>query len=167
MRTLILVIALISGIGGCATNSKQVVEDDGLSTAINISGSIYVNPVEDQTAGQALDPKIKQEVTETLKQKIIDSGKYQLAQLKNGANYVLNIKVIQFTAGNRAARLWVGFGLGSAKLTFVCELYDSQGNIVDRQKFQRFGAASLRSGDSIIEQMKYLLIEYSSKWINV
>ena len=43
MRTSILVITLIIGIGGCATNSKQVVEDDGISTAVNINGSIYIN----------------------------------------------------------------------------------------------------------------------------
>ena len=62
IRTIILVLTLILSTAGCATNSKQVVEDDGLSTAVNINGSIYINQIKDQTAGQALDPIINQEV---------------------------------------------------------------------------------------------------------
>lgn len=165
MKTLILVTALSICIGGCASSSKQVVEDDGISTAANINGSIFINPVEDKTAGQALNPRIKKEVVETLNKKIIKSGKYQLAQSREDAHYVLNIKVIQFTAGNRATRFGVGFGVGSAKLTFMCGLFDSEGNMVDQRIFRRFGAASLRSGDTIIQQMKDIVIEYTAKWI--
>lgn len=168
MRTFISLIAVIIAMGGCATDSKEhIVQDDGMSSFVNINGSIYINEVIDETVGQALDPQVKQEVVETLNDKIIKSGRYELAQSDRDANYVLTIRVIQFTAGNRAARFWVGFGAGSAKLTFICELYDSEGEMVDQRKFQRFGAASLRSGGTIIQQMKGILIEYSGQWIKV
>jgi hypothetical protein len=91
--------------------------------------------------------------------------RYKIAEDEAGADYVLSVKVVLFTPGNRALRFWVGFGAGAAKLAFTCELYDGQGNLRDRQDFKRYGAASLRSGETIGAGMEQMIVDYTARWL--
>lgn len=165
MRKFYFVIIMFF-LAGCGTSSYNVKKGD-IQTKVDLREAVFfVDNIEDFSEGRYLDTNdISKTIVNGIKNEIKNSSKYKLTEDKSTTDYVLHIKVFQFTPGNRALRFWVGFGAGAAKLTFDCQLFDNAGNLVDTQKFQRFGAASLRSGNSIIEQMKHLIILYSSKWI--
>lgn len=150
----------------CA-GKTPVQKDSFLRIEKAIEGSIFVNPLEDATAGSVVGQVRLQEIYDRIVKKIKDNPKLSCAADKNQAAYVLDIRIYEFTAGNRALRFWVGFGAGSAKLHFVCKLKDAHGVVVDEQAFQRFGAASLRTGQEIEEQMKNLIIDYTCHWLRL
>lgn len=164
MKKLLVVLLLFSMVG-CAGTSQHI-DDSRFVTKVNVEGSIFLNPIEDITAGRSFDKQISQEIHDALKQRI-QKSKYQLAENKTQADYILNIKMTQFTAGNRALRFWISYGAGTAKMSFECELFDSQGNLVDSQIFQRFAPMSLRSGNTLIGRMKDAIIGYTSNWIGI
>lgn len=151
---------------GCGGGSL-VKENSRLVTKVSIDGNLFVNPIEDATPGQAVDKIIIQEIHDAIISRIKGSGRYTLTDDKSKAKYILNIRMVEFNAGNRALRFWVGLGAGSAKLHFICRLIDANGRNLDEQHFQRFGAASLRSGPAIIEQMKSLTINYACGWLKI
>lgn len=164
---LVLLICSMFFLSSCAGAGSQVKKDYPLKTKVTIQGDLLVNPVEDLTAGQVMDKEKTKEIYDAIVSRVKSSGKYSLTEDKNKASYVFNIRMIEFTAGNRALRFWIGYGSGAAKLHFMCQLLDKDGKVVDEQHFQRFGAASLRSGPAIIEQMKNLTIDYACSWLQL
>lgn len=52
----------------------------------------------------------------------------------NGSGYLLIINVDKFNAGNRAARVFVGFGAGASSLDLDYQLLDSQNKVVTQWK---------------------------------
>jgi len=164
MRIISLVfIGTLMFLSGCGGGGSQVKQNYPLKTKIEIKGGVFVNPIEDLAAGQM----ISNEIYDSIISRIKNSGKYSLTEDKNRASYILNIKIMQFTTGNRAARFWVGFGAGAAKFHILCQLIDSNGKIVDEQNFQRFGTESLRSGPALEKQMEDLIIDYTCNWMRL
>lgn len=79
----------------------------------------------------------------------------------------LRIFVDVFTAGNRALRFWVGFGSGKAHMRMTIEWLEGDlSHVKDSELYQRFGAASLRGGQSIEIQMAQLIGQYSVQFIS-
>jgi len=164
-QVLILLIGAMFFLSSCAGAQSQIRKDYFLKTKTTIQGNLFINPVEDATTGQAMGKEIAKEIYDTILNRLKNSGQYSLTGDKNVASYILNIRMLVFSAGNRSLRFWVGFGAGSAKLHFICQLIDATGRVVDERHFQRFGAASLRSGPAIIEQMKNLTADYTYSWL--
>ncbi len=75
----------------------------------------------------------------------------------------LRVNVDVFSAGNRALRFWVGFGSGKAHLRIEVEWLDgSSSTVVDSKVYQRLGAFSLRSGQTIEIMMTDLIGRYTA-----
>ncbi|TLD41716.1 MAG: hypothetical protein JETT_2011 [Candidatus Jettenia ecosi] len=127
----------------------------------------------DRTAGESLS----KEQLLTIRNEIIKqiNDKYPTIKIANAEmgeiGATLRIFVDVFTAGNRALRFWIGFGSGKAHMRMTAEWLEGDLSYVkDSELYQRFGAASLRSGQSIEIQMTQLIGQYSvqflSKYIN-
>ena len=167
MKKCIWLMALVLCLSGCASGGSQVRKENALVIHVPITGTLYVSTIEDRTAGQMVNPQILSEIRNTINERISKNSQLKLASSKESADYILNIKINVFTAGNRAARFWIGCGLGAAHLNFICELLNKEGKVLDSQNFQRFGAFSLRSGPELIQQMQNLIIDYVCAWLKM
>ena len=79
---------------------------------------------------------------------------------------ILRANIEVFTAGNRALRFWVGFGAGKAHLRFTAQWLDSRTQALRAsQEYQRFGAASMKGGGEIEQQMVELVGDYTQEFV--
>lgn len=125
--------------------------------------------VVDRTAGQSMPEErlqnIKNEIIRQVKDKY-PTVKILDAETKQ-SNTVLRVYVDVFTAGNRALRFWIGFGAGKAHMKMTAEWIEgSPPQIKDTKEYQRFGAASLRSGQTIELQMAELIGQYAVEFMS-
>ena len=83
----ILVLSL--GFFGCSSSCKQVKQcrkdktAKKIETKINITGKIYISPVQDYTAGRMLSNVIAEDVYSQLVARIKASNKYEVADRKS------------------------------------------------------------------------------------
>ena len=125
--------------------------------------------VVDRTSGQSLT----KEQLLTIGNEIIKQIKDKYPNVKIANEEIekkiatLRVFVDVFTAGNRALRFWVGFGSGKAHMRMTADWLEGNYSLVkDSEVYQRFGAASLRSGQSIEIQMTQLIGQYSVQFIS-
>ena len=124
--------------------------------------------VVDKTAGQSLSKEQIDNITNEIVNSI--KNKYPTVTISSNepekANAVLRIVVVVFTSGNRALRFWVGFGAGKAHMKITAEwLEGNPVQLKESKEYQRFGAGSLRGGETIEMQMRELIGQYSVEFI--
>lgn len=148
--------------------NDQTISPTGLSNLATGSEVLKLEVV-DRTAGESLS----KEQLLTIRNEIIKqiNSKYPMIKIANAEmakiGATLRIFVDVFTAGNRALRFWVGFGAGKAHMRMTAEWLEGDLSYVkDSELYQRFGAASLRSGQSIEIQMAQLIGQYSVQFIS-
>jgi len=124
----------------------------------------------DRTAGQSLP----QDDLQKINNEIISRIRTEYPAIKiisketERANAILRVFIDVFTAGNRALRFWVGFGAGKAHMKITTEWLDEDSSEPsDSKQYQRFGAASLRSGETIERQMTELIGQYSAEFVSL
>lgn len=123
----------------------------------------------DRTAGQSLpEEKFQMIKDEIIKQIGSKFSKVKIVTEENvQTNIALRVFVDVFTSGNRTLRFWVGFGAGKAHMRIKTEwLEGSPFQIKDSNEYQRFGAASLRGGQTIEMQMADLIGQYAVDFIS-
>lgn len=125
--------------------------------------------VVDRTSGQPLTKEQLLTIGNEIIKQIKD--KYPKVKIANEEiekkSATLRVFVDVFTAGNRALRFWVGFGAGKAHMRMTADwLEGDYSQVKDSEVYQRFGAASLRSGQSIEIQMTQLIGQYSVQFIS-
>jgi hypothetical protein len=123
----------------------------------------------DRTAGQALAKEQLANIREEIIRQI--KAKYPSLSLASAesekADAVLKVYVDVFTAGNRALRFWIGFGAGKAHMKMTAEWLDGDPPQLKASKeYQRFGAASMKSGEDIELIMRELIGQYSVEFMD-
>jgi len=83
---------------------------------------------------------------------------------KKRSGATLKVLVYNFTAGNRAARFWVG--AGSAQLQIQTQWLEGNPRTLQQSKdFHKAGYRSLRSGGAIESQMRTLIGQYTTSFV--
>ncbi|RJQ51675.1 MAG: DUF4410 domain-containing protein [Nitrospiraceae bacterium] len=162
----IISIFLISNLPAAEILDNEIKD---VQTAIQENISLLKLEVVDRTAGNAL-PKddlsaIEKEIIKHI------NNKFPSIKVISGeadkTNVTLRVFIDVFTAGNRALRFWVGLGAGKAHMRMTAEwLEGTPPQLKDSKEYQRFGAASLRSGESIELQMTELIGRYSTEFVS-
>ncbi|MDN3513038.1 MAG: DUF4410 domain-containing protein [Candidatus Brocadia sp.] len=162
-----------SNLGEKAPHVEKEQKESGATTATveHREENIYLLKLDvvDRTSGQSLTKEqlltIRNEIIKQIK------DKYPNVKIANEEiekrSATLRVFVDVFTAGNRALRFWVGFGAGKAHMRMTADWLEGNYSLVkDSEVYQRFGAASLRSGQSIEIQMTQLIGQYSVQFIS-
>jgi len=168
-----IILILTLGLFGCSSSCKQVKQckkDRAMKkveTKVNVSGKIYVSPVQDYTAGRMLSQVVAEDIYSELMGRIKGSKKYEVVPNKLLANYTLEVKMIEIAKGNKAVPFWVGAVSYPAKLIFTCDLIDSKGVVVDTLNYHAVGRGMARISDKEITYFKELTVDKICEWLKI
>ncbi len=174
---LVLVLAFVL-LSGCASGPGPAQPASGPAPAVQGSRAPVAGPtsavrslrveVVDRTAGQSLAPTHRAAIEAEIVKRLhtVNPRLIVATRADERVDGILRANIEVFTAGNRALRFWVGFGAGKAHLKFTAQWLDP-GTQTARasEEYQRFGAASLRTGGEIEQQMVELVGDYTQEFI--
>lgn len=187
-RIVLLVPAgiVVAALAGCASQPARSQTTAGTTTTGANAGAAPQQPsprvqsaatttkririeVVDRTAGQSLKPEHRAAITEEIIKRAREfNNAIEISNREDEeVSGILRANIDVFDSGNRALRFWVGLGAGKAHLRFTAQWLDgSTKQVNDSKVYQRFGAASLRTGEEIEKQMTELVGEYSQQFLS-
>ena len=139
---LVFLVAFVAFSAGCGGTKAPEASNESTGAAIS-GGHISVLSLRGDTSSMTQDQIVElQRVGTWMDRDIIKQLKragYSPKLLKsrkefNGSGYLLIIDVDRFNAGNRAARVFVGFGAGASSLDLNYQLLDAQNKTVMQWK---------------------------------
>lgn len=169
LAVMVAALALV----GCASSSNKtkehhkVREAKRIETKVAITGKLFVNSVQDYTAGRMLSNTVTENIYKGITERIKGSGKYELTNTKLMASYVLDIKIIEITKGSKAVPFWVGAVSAPARLIFSCDILDASGNVLDTLNYQKAGRGFERISDKEITYFERLTVEKICQWLKI
>ncbi|MGR9116346.1 MAG: DUF4410 domain-containing protein [Gammaproteobacteria bacterium] len=111
---------------GCSSKSVSM----SPATSLRFLGdNIQVNVV-----GQNIEQRVLEQLTREIKGQLIISGFDLDTESSNNIN--LNVHVTEFTPGNAALRLTIGFGAGRGSLVYIAEYTDQEGKSLAKMEGQ-------------------------------
>ena len=125
-KSLIVVLIGVLLLVGCSTKHISTVPTTNLRL---VSSAVLV-----KVTGQNINPNVLDMLTREIKGQLIIAG-FDLAQ-PTGKKINLNVVVTDFTPGNAALRLTVGFGAGRGSLIYTAEYTNQEGSILAKMDGQ-------------------------------
>ncbi|MFA5286823.1 MAG: hypothetical protein WC394_00945 [Candidatus Omnitrophota bacterium] len=172
-RLFLVVMVMALALLGCASSSNKAKENHKtketkkIESKVVITGKVFVNPVQDYTAGRMLSNVVAEDIYSEISGRIKSSGKYELTNTKLMANYVLDIKIIEIAKGSKAVPFWVGAVSYPARLIFTCEILDASGNVLDTLNYHTTGRGFARISDEEIAKFKEIIVNKICEWLKI
>lgn len=175
MKRGLFLVAMVAALAlvGCASSSSKVKEPHKakeimkVETHVVITGRLFVNPIQDYTAGRMLSSIVAEDIYSGVTGRIKSSGKYELTNTKIMASYILNIKIIEIAKGSKAVPFWVGAVSSPARLIFTCEILDASGKVLDTLNYHTAGRGFARISDKEISYFKELTVNKICEWLKI
>jgi len=112
---------------GCSTKNISLVPSTDIKKNNN---AVTVN-----VSGENINPTVIEMLLRELKGQLIIAG-FELIDTTGGDNINLNVNVNEFSPGNAALRITVGFGAGRGSLIYTAEYTDPRGQVLAKMDGQ-------------------------------